>query len=67
MYSYPDSEFYANVKVESSIGGQYENDKKTVINFAELNYKRKIQLVENLIKKNPKEKIWFDERKVGDL
>ncbi|MCP4524028.1 MAG: hypothetical protein GY828_07470 [Candidatus Gracilibacteria bacterium] len=67
MYSYPNTEYFANVKVEKSIEGQYEKDKQKVIEFTKLNYQRKTKIVENAILKDPNEKISLDKEKAKNV
>jgi len=53
MYAYPGTDYFANVKVETSMPGMYEKDRALVIQALEHNYHRERALVEAYLAANP--------------
>lgn len=54
MYTYPDSQSFANVKIEQSVAGKYESDKKQIVDNIRNIVKRKKWQLEQYFKKDPK-------------
>lgn len=53
MYGYPGSDYFANVKVETSLPGRYEQDRALVIEAMEHNVRRMRALVDGYLAANP--------------
>lgn len=53
MYSYPNTEYFANVKVERSVKGEFEKDKATVIESVKNYYDFKLIAVKQYTENNP--------------
>lgn len=53
MYLYPGSDYFANVKVETSMPGRYEQDRALVIEALEHNVRRDRALVQAYLAANP--------------
>lgn len=54
IYTYPDSQSFANVKIEQSVAGKYESDKKHIIDNIRNVVKRKKWQLEQYFIKDPK-------------
>ena len=54
MYAYPGTYYFSNTKIEQSISGKYQNDKKIVIDAIKHEYKRKKKHIYSYLKENPK-------------
>ena len=53
MYAYPGTEYFANVKVETSVAGRYEKDRALVIQHLEHGYRRVRGRLEAYLAANP--------------
>ena len=53
MYAYPNTEYFSNTKIEQSVTGEYDHDKKVVIDAITHEYNRRKQRVASYIKENP--------------
>jgi len=63
MYAYPDTEYFANVRIEQSVPGSYDTDKKKVIDYITYLYDSKSALVSEHLRNNPDRKAQIDKRK----
>lgn len=52
MYAYPNTEYFSNTKIEQSVTGEYEHDKKVVIEAITHEYNRKQQRVASYLKES---------------
>lgn len=53
MYAYPDTHYFSNTKIEQSVPGSYENDRKIVMDSLKHEYARKKERVSGYLKENP--------------
>jgi len=63
MYAYPDTEYFANVRIEQSVPGSYETDKKKVIDYITYLYDSKSALLSEHLRNNPDFKAQIDKVK----
>ena len=63
MYAYPDTEYFANVRIEQSVPGSYDTDKKKVIDFITYLYESKSALISEHLRNNPELKAEIDKVK----
>ena len=60
MYAYPNTHYFSNTKIEQSVSGQYQNDKKIVIDAIKHEYNRKKERLNAYMKKKPDLKAKID-------
>ena len=53
MYAYPGTHYFSNTKIEQSVSGAYENDKKIVADAIKHEYARKKEHIASYLKENP--------------
>jgi hypothetical protein len=53
MYAYPNTDYFSNTKIEKSVFGEYQHDKKIVIEALKYEYKRKKEHIYTYLKENP--------------
>lgn len=53
MYAYPDTDYFASVKVETSMPGRYEKDRALVVEALEQNYRRNRARVDAYLAADP--------------
>jgi hypothetical protein len=66
MYSYPGTDFFANVKIEKSAGGQYLKNKEAIIANAKLIYEEQKKGAEEYLQNNPQKMAALDSIRVKD-
>jgi len=66
MYSYPDTHYFSNTKIEKSSSKFYQSDKKTVIDAIKHEYNRKKERIYNYLKENPELKEKMEPFKAKD-
>ena len=63
MYSYPDTEYFANVRIEQSVSGSYDTDKNKVIDYITYLYDSQSTLLSERLRNNPELKAQIDKVK----
>ena len=53
MYAYPETHYFSNTKIEQSISGEYNNDKRIIIDAIKHEYTRKKKRINTYLKENP--------------
>ena len=60
MYSYPNTQYFANVKIEKSVKGEFKKDKAIVIEYTKHLFDRKTRMVKDYSEQNPEVKKKID-------